>query len=526
MNSSDDLIGPFGRSFIGDFPTIGTMLLLTSTFFFSALFSLGNLIPFLILFLISSSSIFYISYNFIEPHFNSKPLNFTKKSTLLSKENTSLTESSRPIHIISFQDSIRSFFINWSDFNGRSSRSEHNWIILFSFIVNIFFNIISISLNAILYVSDDSSSLLSLILLIIVFLLSTLMFLVLLFLLIPTISLTIRRIHDIGFSGWYFLLFILLGAIPYYLSPYLYLIYVFPFYTWLIFSPGERKYNKYGHVPSNKLNNKKVKSLKQIWDFSGNNFPNLFHSEINFQPSTVRKGPMIGTWNAETKFRSWLIVGIIWFASYISLYIAAYLPFIFIIFSDIQSVDFFVTISLILQWLLTALLIFIILYFEDKFSYFRELFKIPKLKQSSILILFILILDFILITIYLLIYDFVAGTPNDTSYDEIFTSTYGLVLLFVAMAIAAPIFEEILFRGYILDKIRNLHSDNFAIVSSGFLFGLMHWEILAPLDFAQTGAATIGGFLYAWLRIKTGSLWPSIICHALWNGAIFFLTFI
>ena len=94
------------------------------------------------------------------------------------------------------------------------------------------------------------------------------------------------------------------------------------------------------------------------------------------------------------------------------------------------------------------------------------------------------------------------------------------------MAIAAPIFEEILFRGYILDKIRNLYSDKFAIISSGFLFGLMHWEILAPLDFAQTGAATIGGFLYAWLRIKTGSLWPSIICHALWNGGIFFLVFI
>ncbi|MGB1568921.1 MAG: type II CAAX prenyl endopeptidase Rce1 family protein [Candidatus Thalassarchaeaceae archaeon] len=36
----------------------------------------------------------------------------------------------------------------------------------------------------------------------------------------------------------------------------------------------------------------------------------------------------------------------------------------------------------------------------------------------------------------------------------------------------------------------------------------------------------IGGVLYAWLRIKTGSVWPSIICHSIWNlfaGVIIFL---
>ena len=219
-------MGPFGRSFVGDFPTLGTMLILLSTFFISALFSLGNLIPFLILFIISSSSVVYISYNLIEPHFNSKPLNFIKKSTIKIKENLSFTETSRPTHIISFQDSIRSFFINWSDFNGRSSRSEHNWILLFSFIVNILFYLIGIFLGIILYFSNESPSLFSLILLIIVFLLSTIVLLASVFLLIPTISLTIRRIHDIGFSGWYLLLFILVGAITYYLSSYMFLIYI------------------------------------------------------------------------------------------------------------------------------------------------------------------------------------------------------------------------------------------------------------------------------------------------------------
>ena len=39
MDNSGDLIGPFGRSFIGDFPTLGSILMLLSTFFLSALFS-------------------------------------------------------------------------------------------------------------------------------------------------------------------------------------------------------------------------------------------------------------------------------------------------------------------------------------------------------------------------------------------------------------------------------------------------------------------------------------------------------
>jgi membrane protease YdiL (CAAX protease family) len=167
------------------------------------------------------------------------------------------------------------------------------------------------------------------------------------------------------------------------------------------------------------------------------------------------------------------------------------------------------------------MIILIVLYFEDKLSYLRELFILPNFKQSVILISFISILDLILVIIYVFLYDSIAGSPASDSLSEM-----PLFLLFIALVIAAPLLEEILFRGYLLDKIRNSYSDNFAIMVTGILFGIMHYDILAPLDFAQTGSATIGGFLYAWLRIKTGSLWPSIICHSLWNGTIFFLFFV
>ena len=161
MNKSDDLIGPFGRSFIGDFPTVGSLLLLLSTFFLSALFSLGNLIPFLILFIILSSSVVYISFNFIEPHFNSKPSNKLvpiKKNKLsfdFLKE-TFTSGSERPKKIITFTDAIKNFFKNWANFRGRASRSEHNWPLLFSFLLQIILTIISVVLSLFLSLSEGS----------------------------------------------------------------------------------------------------------------------------------------------------------------------------------------------------------------------------------------------------------------------------------------------------------------------------------------------------------------------------------
>ncbi len=144
MNSSDDLIGPFGRSFIGDFPTIGTMSLLISTFFFSALFSLGNLIPFLILFLISSSSIVYISYNFIEPHFNER-IYISKKKSLpkIQKDDAlSMSEIGNLLYGRS-ADKFHSWNFSHSDWfqssnhknTGASQKIGVSWLIIVVFLV-------------------------------------------------------------------------------------------------------------------------------------------------------------------------------------------------------------------------------------------------------------------------------------------------------------------------------------------------------------------------------------------------------
>ena len=46
-----------------------------------------------------------------------------------------------------------------------------------------------------------------------------------------------------------------------------------------------------------------------------------------------------------------------------------------------------------------------------------------------------------------------------------------------------------------------------------FIFSIVHEPIAMGLAFG-------GGCLYGWIRVKTGSIYPSIIAHAIWNGLI------
>jgi membrane protease YdiL (CAAX protease family) len=93
------------------------------------------------------------------------------------------------------------------------------------------------------------------------------------------------------------------------------------------------------------------------------------------------------------------------------------------------------------------------------------------------------------------------------------SSSIDIALLFLSVAIVTPIVEELMFRGYILDAINRKHSDWTAIIWSSILFGLLHF--LGGSFYI--GSALIGGIIYGWIRVRTGSLLPSIACHMMWN---------
>ncbi len=89
---------------------------------------------------------------------------------------------------------------------------------------------------------------------------------------------------------------------------------------------------------------------------------------------------------------------------------------------------------------------------------------------------------------------------------------------FISIVVAAPILEELLFRGIILDGHLKIYPPQMAIGWSAFFFGFFHmnpWQFL--LAFAL-------GVLLGWVYYRTRSLLPCIAIHAFNNGASFFAT--
>ena len=258
--------------------------------------------------------------------------------------------------------------------------------------------------------------------------------------------------------------------------------------------------------------------------------------EINlgslFESRSPSNSPDMSEWVSESRIQMWKRVSLLWLGIMISGYLISFLMIGLIVAFDINGLDLFLQISVTISYVIMGGIILALIDYENKTEYLISLFKFPNISGLKFggLVVFILILDLILIGGYSVIYDSIGSLPGG---GELFfeensaNSPLILILIFISLAISAPLIEELVFRGYILDSLRTNYSDLFSIFASGVLFGFMHWDpLFGFFDLYQTGAATIGGFLYGWLRIKTGSLWPSIICHSIWNGTIFLIVYI
>lgn len=93
------------------------------------------------------------------------------------------------------------------------------------------------------------------------------------------------------------------------------------------------------------------------------------------------------------------------------------------------------------------------------------------------------------------------------------------IFTFLAVVIAAPVLEELLFRGIILKGFLKQYPPWKSILWSAFLFGLIHlnpWQFIAAM-----GAGTFIGWIY-W---RTGSLLPCIFIHLVNNAISFAASF-
>lgn len=139
-------------------------------------------------------------------------------------------QSGRPMQMMSFGDSVKNCLINnYAGFSGRASRSEYWFWVLFTILVSIVTGItdgfvFGWDLGDPTWITDIIS----------------------LFFILPGLSVFVRRLHDVGQSGWWILSSILI-------LPILLLIY------WSIIE-GDANANEYGAVPTNRINKRQIQS--------------------------------------------------------------------------------------------------------------------------------------------------------------------------------------------------------------------------------------------------------------------------
>lgn len=95
-----------------------------------------------------------------------------------------------------------------------------------------------------------------------------------------------------------------------------------------------------------------------------------------------------------------------------------------------------------------------------------------------------------------------------------------LPLLFITVAVLAPCFEELMFRGFLLPWMshqwKNLRGGTLlALLVTSLLFGFIH---LQPAAFPTLSTL---GIVLGLAVLRTGNLLTSILVHGLWNGGVF-----
>lgn len=98
------------------------------------------------------------------------------------------------------------------------------------------------------------------------------------------------------------------------------------------------------------------------------------------------------------------------------------------------------------------------------------------------------------------------------SYESLYSAhPYGNYIMVVSIAVFPAIFEELGFRGYLMQKLLGILDQKEAIYITSFLFFLMHLSLLS--FFWMLPLALV----LAKMRLKENTLWYGIVMHFLFN---------
>jgi len=196
--------------------------------------------------------------------------------------------------------------------------------------------------------------------------------------------------------------------------------------------------------------------------------------------------------------------------------------------NSISNIDFLpefrilFEIILLFMQLVLVLVLFILFpllwyYFINEYNLKKILIQLKLKKENisySILLgIIIVIISFVIIAFIGLLIQFFGFDLTDSSNIpqlELYFSIPTILILIIIQ----PIGEEIFFRGFLLDKLKNLFGQKSAIVLTSLLFGIAH---LSYGNVYPAILTSIIGLFFAILVVKTDNLYSSIVAHIIFN---------
>ncbi len=328
-------------------------------------------------------------------------------------------------------------------------------------------------------------------------------------------------------GGW--ISFLLLSVITIFLGIYFCYNYIEPHFNLRIGMEREKKLPRITKDPNHlamsdigkMLHGYGKSAIGQVWDLSGKGSLREAFEGVPADLSAEQKS--VGA--SDKTWVSWLIILAFLIVWWIAMIIAISVIFLVMYLVGISE-GLAISVSGLLAYIILIPLILLFIHVDGSLDRIKDMLKFGSTKRALILLvgipIIITIIDFVLTVVYGIAWIGIFGEPSTSTdlgtYWE--SSSIDVALLFLSVAIVTPIVEELMFRGYILDAINRKHSDWTAIIWSSILFGLIH------IDPFVVGQAFMGGIIYGWIRVRTGSLLPSIAGHMMWNMLALMLSYL
>ena len=184
------------------------------------------------------------------------------------------------------------------------------------------------------------------------------------------------------------------------------------------------------------------------------------------------------------------------------------------------------TISTILIYVLTILLVIIVPWLVKKHKTTASdigLDRLPTwldiLISPAGLVVYLIASSLLIMLATNFLPGFDANQIQDVGFSNL-SQKYEFILAFLVLVVAVPVAEEILFRGYLFGKLKKHAPIWAAIVITSIVFAALHGSWNVAID---TFALSI---VLCVLRQITGSIWPSILLHIAKNGIAYYFLFI